>query len=350
MEKGGVIQRLINIIVGDLSDYPAIRGRVIAGGFPVDGAIVKLYSEWEDEMGSYTSNRNAGTDPDGSYFLLHAPDTENFLTAVKDGLRLEPLFPNPFYLSTIDIFGRDWVAVGDGPASGSLQLAVTPYHSEVPISSQIDFEVLAWDASGKRTEANPVWSVSGGGTISDSGVFTANESGGPFKVTATQGSSEAHAIIEVPHRIAVSIVSLTPQVSESGLEDAVFRFKRYGDTQGELTVWFEAGGSATMEEDYARLIGNVDFQDGETTVDFSVDILDDARVEPSENLVLSLRRSTDYSIIPNEAFAFTEILDDADRAPAVRITSLKRRLALVPEDVGLLLETAVDDELSQSSW
>ena len=342
--KGGSDTKAINIIVGDLSDYPAIRGRVIAGGFPVEGAVVKLTER--DERGWLKAERNAWTDEDGNYLMLHDRDSESWLTTVKEGLRLEPLFPNPVLLNDVDAWGRDWVAVGDGPASGSLQLAVTPYQSEVPISSQVDFDVLAWDASGKRTEVNPVWSVSGGegGTISDSGVFTANESGGPFRVTATQGSSSAHAIIEVPHRIAVSIVSLTPQVSESGLEDAVFQFKRYGDTEGELTVWFEAGGSATMEEDYARLIGNVDFQDGETTVDFSVDILDDARVEPSENLVLSLRRSTDYSIIPNEASAFTEILDDADRAPAVRITSLKRRRALVPEDVGLLLETAVDDD------
>ena len=308
----------------------------------MDGAIVKL-TEW-DEGGRPKAVRNAWTDEEGNYLLLHDRDTESLLTTLKDGLRLEPLFPNPVFLNDTDAWGRDWVAIGDGPASGSLQLAVTPYQTEVPIGSQVDFVVLAWDASGKRTEVNPVWSVSGGGTISDSGEFIANESGGPFRVTATQGSSEAHAIIEVPHDIAVSIVSLTPQVSESGLEDAVFRFKRYGDTEGKLTVWFEAVGSATMEEDYARLIGNLDFQDGESTVDFSVDILDDARVEPSENLVLSLRRSTDYSIFPNQASASIDILDDGDRAPVVRITSQNRQVALVPEDVGLLLETAVDDD------
>ena len=223
-------------------------------------------------------------------------------------------------------------------------MAVTPYQTEIPIGSQLDFEVLAWDGSGKRIEANPVWSVSGGGTISDSGVFTATESGGPFRVTATQGASEAHAIIEVPHRTGVSIVSLTPEVSEPGLEDAVFRLKRYGDTEGTLTVEFGTAGSATMEEDYARLDGNVEFQDGESLVDLAIDILDDGRVESTEILVLSLRRSTEYSIFPNEAFASTDILDDGDRAPVVKVTSQKQPLAVVREGVGLLVETSVDDD------
>ena len=342
--KGGSDTRVIYVKIGDLSDSPAIRGRVIAGGFPVDGAIVKLNSEWEDEGNGITTESNAWTDQDGNYLLLHEPITENFLTAVKDGLRLEPLFSNPVYLNDIDAWGQDWVAIGDGPASGSLQLAVTPYQTEVPIGSQVDFEVLAWDPSGKRIEVNPVWSVSGGGTINDSGVFTANESGGPFRVTASQGSSEAHAIMRIPHNVGVSIVSLTPQVSESGLEDAVFRFERHGDTEGNLTVGFKAVGSATMEEDYVRLMGNIDIQDGESHVDLSIEILDDERVEPTENLVLSLRRSTHYSIFPNQASASIDILDDGDRAPVVQVTSPKRQLALVPKGVGLLFEAAIDDD------
>ena len=107
--KGGSDSKAVNIIVGDLSDYPAIRGRVTSGGLPIEGAIVKLFSVWEDEEGGYRAEFNAWTDSDGSYVLLHSRDTESWLTVVKDGFRFRPLFSNPVYLADLVATGRDWV-------------------------------------------------------------------------------------------------------------------------------------------------------------------------------------------------------------------------------------------------
>ena len=107
--KGGSDSKAVNIIVGDLSDYPAIRGRVTSGGLPVEGAIVKLFSDWEDDEGGYRAEFNAWTDSDGSYVLLHSRDTESWLTVVKDGFRFRPLFSNPVYLADLVAPGRDWV-------------------------------------------------------------------------------------------------------------------------------------------------------------------------------------------------------------------------------------------------
>ena len=185
--KGGSDVKEIHVGVGDVSDLLAIKGRVIAGGFPVQGVRVNISQE-----------EQAWTDGDGLYVLPSIDYEENLLTAAKEGMSFDPLFSNPVNLGDgVDAPGRDWVAIGDGPASGSLQLAVTPYKTEIPILDQIEFRALAWDASGTRIEADPAWSTLGGGTISKSGLFLATEVGGPFRISATQGSSEAHALIGV---------------------------------------------------------------------------------------------------------------------------------------------------------
>ena len=334
--KGGSDAKEIHIGVG--TNLPAIKGRVVAGGIPVESARINIGSE-----------RQAWTDGDGNYALFHWPDRLNRLTAAKEGMRFEPLFSNPVILNYTDVFGKDWVALADGPASGSPQLAVTPHQAEIPTGAQLDFKVLAWNASGKRMETAPVWSVSGGGTISSSGVFTANETGGPFRVTAIHESSQAHALITVMDRIAVGIAALTPQVSEPGLEDAVFRFKRYGGTEGALAVGIRADGSATIEEDYSRFDSNLEFHHGESHKDLTLEIYDDARMEKTENLVLVLQPDRDfsdghYSIYWAEDSAFIDILDDGDRAPAINVTSPQVALAMVPMGMGLLVEVAVDDD------
>lgn len=185
--KGGSDAKEIHVGVGDVSDLLAIKGRVIAGGFPVQGVRVNIGQE-----------EQAWTDGNGQYVLPSIDYEENLLTAAKEGMSFEPLFSNPVRLpKDTDALGRDWVALGDGPASGSLQLAVTPYQTEIPILGQIEFRVLAWDASGTRIEADPVWSILGGGTINESGLFTATEVGGPFRIRAIQESTEAHAQIGV---------------------------------------------------------------------------------------------------------------------------------------------------------
>ncbi len=329
--KGGSDSKEIYIEVGRPSRPFAIKGRVIAGGFPVQGARVNIANE-----------EQAWTDGNGNYVLPRVNRSENWLTAAKEGMRFEPLFSNPVYLTNLDATGRDWVAIGDGPASGSLQLAVTPYYSEIPILSQIEFKVLAWDASGRRIEANPAWSLSGGGTITESGLFTLTESGGPFWVTATQGSSEAHALIEVSDKIVVGIIALTPQVSEPGLEDAIFRIKRYGSAKGRLSVSLEQDGTAIRGRDYKSFNNPVEIPSGETFWDLKIDILDDDKFEPVEELILTIRQSDSYAINGAEASASIEILDDSDGAPIIHLTSPRQPLAIMPNGAGLYLEVTID--------
>ena len=146
------------------------------------------------------------------------------------------------------------MALGDGPASGFLQLAVTPYQTEVPIRSQIEFKVLAWNSLGKRIEPKPawlvpVWSVLGGGIINRDGLFTANEVGGPFRVTATQGSSQAHALVEVSGTHFDYFMLDYPAIA---VEDRAYDADPDGDRRTNLAE-YALGGAPDLTETYYEL-------------------------------------------------------------------------------------------------
>ncbi len=240
--KGGSDVKEIHVEVGDVSLFLAIKGRVIAGGFPVQGARVNI-----------GNREQAWTDGDGLYVLPSISERENRLTAAKEGMLFDPLFANPVHLrEDDDALGRDWVAIGDGPASGSLQLAVTPHETEIPIRSQTEFRALAWDASGKRIEPGPVWSVSGGGTISESGLFTATEVGGPFWIRATQGSFEAHALIGVSDTQLTYFELFMDNFPTIALEDRGYDADPDGDQRTNLTE-YSMGGAPDVSETYYEL-------------------------------------------------------------------------------------------------
>ena len=247
--KGGSDSKEIHVIVGQPNRPFAIRGRVIAGGFPVQGARVNVYG------------RQAWTDGDGSYALFHlgryslrfapAAADEKLLTAQKAGMGFEPLFVNPVLSSKdADTLGRDWVAMGDGPASGSLQLAVTPYETEIKLRSQIEYRALAWDESGKRIEAKPTWSATRGGPISQSGLFTPTQAGGLFRITATQGSSQAHAKVEVTANPFDYFMLDYPGIA---VEDRGYNADPDGDGRTNLEE-YAMGSSPEVREAYPNLL------------------------------------------------------------------------------------------------
>ena len=262
--KGGSDAKEIQVEVGDVSDLVAIKGRIISGGLPVQGVRVSNGEQgvpyWRKEGPLWVSGQQAWTDSDGNYVLANLNHNLPFptdlnekeiqlLRAEKEGMRFEPLFANPVNLEEgADVLGRDWVAIGDGPASGSLQLAVTPYQTEIPIRSQIEFRALAWDASGQRIEANPVWSVTRGGTIGKSGLFSANEVGGPFRVTATQAGFEGHAFIGVTGGTPFDFFMLDyPGID---VEDRGYDADPDGDRRPNLVEYAMGGAPDVSETDF----------------------------------------------------------------------------------------------------
>jgi hypothetical protein len=116
-------------------------------------------------------------------------------------------------------------AVGwDGPTGrGSISVAATspvlttirvsPTTASVQASGTQQFTATGYDQNGVALSSQPTfgWSVSGGGSIGTSGLFTAGSTaGGPFTVTASSGSVTGTASVTVTASPVLTTITVSP--------------------------------------------------------------------------------------------------------------------------------------------
>lgn len=90
------------------------------------------------------------------------------------------------------------VRCGEAPTLTSI--LVSPGSTSVPAGQSVQFTATGYDQFGAAMSPQPsvAWSVSGGGTISSGGLFTAGTSaGGPYLVTASSGGVSGNANVTV---------------------------------------------------------------------------------------------------------------------------------------------------------
>ncbi len=106
----------------------------------------------------------------------------------------------------------------------------------------------------------------------------------------------------------VSVVALTPSISENGMDKGTFQFSRTGSTQNSLTVFYSVSGTATPGQDYTTLLGAaiIPADSASTLVQFQP--IDDKDVEPDETVVVTLSPNAAYQIL--DASDQIKILDD----------------------------------------
>lgn len=75
-----------------------------------------------------------------------------------------------------------------------------------------------------------------------------------------------------------------------------YQVTRTGSTTSSLTVYYSVAGSASNGSDYSRLSGSVTIPAGRTSVTFSVNPVDDALAEGTENVVLTLAGRSNYTV------------------------------------------------------
>jgi hypothetical protein len=98
----------------------------------------------------------------------------------------------------------------------------------------------------------------------------------------------------------------------------VFTVSRTGSTAAALTVSYSVGGTASNGADYAPLSGTVVIPAGSATAPIVVTPVDDASVEGSETVVVTLTAGTGYTLgTPKTA---TVTIADNDK-PSVTISS-----------------------------
>ena len=81
-------------------------------------------------------------------------------------------------------------------ASNVSSLSIAPTQTTLNPGQQVQFQATAKDANGNVVASQPGWSATGG-TISNTGLYTAGSASGSYTVTASLGSSTATATVAI---------------------------------------------------------------------------------------------------------------------------------------------------------
>ena len=112
------------------------------------------------------------------------------------------------------------LAVGPPPPILT-SISVSPSSASVAANGTQPFTATAKDQFGNALESQPVftWTVSGGGTINGSGLFTAGSTaGGPYTVTAASGGVSGTASVTVTN--TPPVITSGPTATQSTITDA----------------------------------------------------------------------------------------------------------------------------------
>lgn len=120
-------------------------------------------------------------------------------------------------------------------------LAVSPSMANVLTGATQNFTVQGTDQFGRAMFAGtPAWTVSGGGTVSATGVFTAGTTpGGPHTVTATAGGRSATALVTVTGLGAPTIVTPASATPSAVTGTTTLLSVRADDDAGEASLTYQ---------------------------------------------------------------------------------------------------------------
>jgi subtilase family serine protease len=99
----------------------------------------------------------------------------------------------------------------------------------------------------------------------------------------------------------VGIGATTPNAYEAGLVPGRFTITRKGDTTSDLVVAYTISGTATPGSDYVALPGSVTIPAGAASATIVVTPIDDAEVELTETVIVTLTPNPAYLASPSQA-------------------------------------------------
>jgi hypothetical protein len=173
-----------------------------------------------------TFSVNDSTGASSSSASVQAPGSYTFRVRVAD--------TNGFAVT-----GTVGVTVSAGPGA----MVVSPYEVQVSGRKTVAFSADAWDQLGNRITISPAWTVSGGGVIDGSGLFSAATAGGPFLVTASVAGLSSTGLVWVT---SSSTNVAAPKITTEPLSQAVA-------VGANVTFSVAAGGAGPLS--YQWLLG-----------------------------------------------------------------------------------------------
>jgi VCBS repeat-containing protein len=243
----------LNATVSDDDAYEAIREASYA-----NGKRNRLEHRWTFELGSAT----------GGTFHVQAHAS----TGANEGFGFEYSADGTNWISMVSVTGTV-----DADQSQTFQLPS-------PVTGRTYVRVVDANPSGEDSSAD---------TIYVDHMFIRTASGGGIVLPT------------------ITIAASDPNAAESG-DPGVFTVTRTGDTSQELIVSYGTSGTATAGADHAALSGTVTILAGSSTASFSVNPIDDALVEGSEDVIVTLSGGTAYTV--GSAASATVVIADDDVA------------------------------------
>jgi hypothetical protein len=242
---------------------------------------------------------NVWTGADGAYTLTDLASDSHTVTGRCDGLTLVAQFANPVTVAAGNPYGKDFWATN--PVSGRTNntMTVTPYQIELVAGNTAPFTAHAWNTNGTPLAVNPTWTVTGGGTISDTGLFAALTDGGPYAVVARDGALAATGFVRVAGSFSLPTVTVAvadATAGEWGADPAAFVLQRSGGTAGNLAVSIALGGTASNGVDYTAVASPVTIPDGESQISVIIAPLPDDRPEGDETVALTVWPNSAYAV------------------------------------------------------
>jgi hypothetical protein len=137
------------------------------------------------------------------------------------------------------------------------------------------------------------------------------------------GSPNNATVTIADNEPTVTVSATDADAAEAGTDPGTFTITR-SNTNGNLVVNYTVGGTATSASDYSALSGSVTIASGQTSATVTVTPINDAAVDPSETVILSLSSSTSYvvgtpstatvTIADNDTYSVTVAATDASAA------------------------------------
>jgi hypothetical protein len=229
-----------------------------------------------------------------------------------------------YYVIVSNSFGSITSRLASLTISAPPVIVAHPTNQTVIVGQTVTFTV---GVSGS-TPLSFQWIYNGfplAGATSSNLVFTNVQPsrGGTYSVLVSNSvgtalSSNATLVVVVPP--TVTIAATDSNGSETGPDAAVFTVTRNSGTNVPLTVNFNIAGTAGNGSDYQSIASSVTIPLGTNSARVTILPIDDAVVEASETVTLTLSASTDY-FVGSPSNATVNIADNDNLPPVISINT-----------------------------
>jgi hypothetical protein len=143
--------------------------------------------------------------------------------------------------------------------------------------------------------------------------------GSNVRVPTLPGALTITGTLVLPTVTIAASDAAAAEVTSGAANGGLVTLTRSGATTAPLTVSLAISGTATNGTDYVSIPSTATIATGSATATIAVDVSDDAAVEGSETVIISLASDTGYTIGTSSSATVT--IADNDAAPAVGITA-----------------------------